>query len=335
MFQAYAASEAKSELKLFEYEPGALASNEVQIKVETCGICHSDLSMLNNDWGISQFPLVPGHEVIGIVESLGAQVKHLKIGQRVGVGWFSNSCMTCEWCVGGEHNLCESTEGIIVGRHGGFADRVRTDATWAIPIPDGINPESAGPLMCGGITVFNPILQFNIKPTDHVGIIGIGGLGHMALKFLHSYGCEVTAFSSNEEKENDAKIFGANHFVNSSDSNSLEKIAGSLDFIISTVNVALDWPSYINVLRPKGRLHIVGAVMEPLPIPLFPLLFGQKSVSASPLGSPFTAGVMLEFAARHKIETLVETYPIDKVNEAMEKLRSGKTRYRLVLKNNN
>ncbi|MDC0381210.1 NAD(P)-dependent alcohol dehydrogenase [Nitrospinae bacterium] len=335
MFQAYAASEAKSELKLFEYEPGALASNEVQIKVETCGICHSDLSMLNNDWGISQFPLVPGHEVIGIVESLGAQVKHLKIGQRVGVGWFSNSCMTCEWCVGGEHNLCESTEGIIVGRHGGFADRVRTDATWAIPIPDGINPESAGPLMCGGITVFNPILQFNIKPTDHVGIIGIGGLGHMALKFLHSYGCEVTAFSSNEEKENDAKIFGANHFVNSSDSNSLEKIAGSLDFIISTVNVALDWPSYINVLRPKGRLHIVGAVMEPLPIPLFPLLFGQKSVSASPLGSPFTAGVMLEFAARHKIEPLVETYPIDKVNEAMEKLRSGKTRYRLVLKNNN
>ena len=335
MFQAYAASEAKSELKLFEYEPGALASNEVQIKVETCGICHSDLSMLNNDWGISQFPLVPGHEVIGIVESLGAQVKHLKIGQRVGVGWFSNSCMTCEWCVGGEHNLCESTEGIIVGRHGGFADRVRTDATWAIPIPDGINPESAGPLMCGGITVFNPILQFNIKPTDHVGIIGIGGLGHIALKFLHSYGCEVTAFSSNEEKENDAKIFGANHFVNSSDSNSLEKIAGSLDFIISTVNVALDWPSYINVLRPKGRLHIVGAVMEPLPIPLFPLLFGQKSVSASPLGSPFTAGVMLEFAARHKIEPLVETYPIDKVNEAMEKLRSGKTRYRLVLKNNN
>ena len=335
MFQAYAASEAKSELKLFEYEPGALASNEVQIKVETCGICHSDLSMLNNDWGISQFPLVPGHEVIGIVESLGAQVKHLKIGQRVGVGWFSNSCMTCEWCVGGEHNLCEFAEGIIVGRHGGFADRVRTDATWAIPIPDGINPESAGPLMCGGITVFNPILQFNIKPTDHVGIIGIGGLGHMALKFLHSYGCEVTAFSSNEEKENDAKIFGANHFVNSSDSNSLEKIAGSLDFIISTVNVALDWPSYINVLRPKGRLHIVGAVMEPLPIPLFPLLFGQKSVSASPLGSPFTAGVMLEFAARHKIEPLVETYPIDKVNEAMEKLRSGKTRYRLVLKNNN
>ena len=335
MFQAYAASEAKSELKPFEYEPGALASNEVQIKVETCGICHSDLSMLNNDWGISQFPLVPGHEVIGIVESLGAQVKHLKIGQRVGVGWFSNSCMTCEWCVGGEHNLCESTEGIIVGRHGGFADRVRTDATWAIPIPDGINPESAGPLMCGGITVFNPILQFNIKPTDHVGIIGIGGLGHIALKFLHSYGCEVTAFSSNEEKENDAKIFGANHFVNSSDSNSLEKIAGSLDFIISTVNVALDWPSYINVLRPKGRLHIVGAVMEPLPIPLFPLLFGQKSVSASPLGSPFTAGVMLEFAARHKIEPLVETYPIDKVNEAMEKLRSGKTRYRLVLKNNN
>ena len=335
MFQAYAASGAKNELKPFEYEPGALASNEAQIKVETCGICHSDLSMLNNEWGVSKFPLVPGHEVIGIVESMGVQVKHLKIGQRVGVGWFSSSCMNCEWCTGGEHNLCGATEGIIVGRHGGFADRVRTDATWAIPIPDGVNPESAGPLMCGGITVFNPILQFDVKPTNRVGVIGIGGLGHMALKFLHSYGCEVTAFSSSPDKEKEAKIFGADHFVNSSDSCSLEKIAGSLDFIISTVNVSLDWPAYINALRPKGRLHIVGAVMEPIPVPVFPLLFGQKSVSASPLGSPNSTRIMLDFAARHKIEPLVEIYPMDQVNDAMEKLRSGKPRYRLVLKNEN
>ena len=184
IFQAYAASGAKAELKPFEYEPGILPGNEVQIKIETCGICHSDLSMLNNDWAMSSFPLVPGHEVIGIVEAIGEQVKHLEIGQRVGVGWFSNSCMNCEWCVGGDHNLCETAEGIIIGRHGGFADRVRSDARWAIPIPDGVNPESAGPLMCGGITVFNPILQFDVKPTNRVGVIGIGGLGHMALKFL-------------------------------------------------------------------------------------------------------------------------------------------------------
>ena len=335
IFKAYAASEAKTELKPFEYEAGILAGNEVQIKVETCGICHSDLSMLNNDWGISVFPLVPGHEVIGSIESVGEQVKHLKVGQRVGVGWFSNSCMNCEWCVGGDHNLCGSTEGVIVGRHGGFADRIRIDATWAIPIPDGVNLESAGPLMCGGITVFNPILQFDVKPTNRVGVIGIGGLGHMALKFLDAYGCEVTAFSSNISKEEEAKIFGADHFINSSDADSLKKISGSLDFIISTVNVPLDWPAYIDALRPKGRLHIVGGVMEPIPVPVFPLLFGQKSVSASPLGSPNSMAVMLEFAARHQIEPMVETYPMDKVNDAMEKLRSGKARYRLVLKNEN
>ena len=335
IFKAYAASEAKTELKPFEYEAGILAGNEVQIKVETCGICHSDLSMLNNDWGISVFPLVPGHEVIGNIESVGEQVKHLKVGQRVGVGWFSNSCMNCEWCVGGDHNLCGSTEGVIVGRHGGFADRIRIDATWAIPIPDGVNLESAGPLMCGGITVFNPILQFDVKPTNRVGVIGIGGLGHMALKFLDAYGCEVTAFSSNISKEEEAKIFGADHFINSSDADSLKKISGSLDFIISTVNVPLDWPAYIDALRPKGRLHIVGGVMEPIPVPVFPLLFGQKSVSASPLGSPNSMAVMLEFAARHQIEPMVETYPMDKVNDAMEKLRSGKARYRLVLKNEN
>ena len=335
LFQGYAASGAKKELKPFEYEAGIIAGNEVQIKVETCGICHSDLSMLDNDWGISTFPLVPGHEVIGIIESVGEQVKRLKVGQRVGVGWFSNSCMNCEWCVGGDHNLCGNTEGIIVGRHGGFANRVRIDATWAIPIPDGVNLESAGPLMCGGITVFNPILQFDVKPTNRAGVIGIGGLGHMALKFLDAYGCEVTAFSSNMNKEEEAKSFGADHFINSLDADSLKKISGSLDFIISTVNVPLDWPAYIDALRPKGRLHIVGGVKESIPVPVFPLLFGQKSVSASPLGSPNSMAVMLEFAARHHIEPMVETYPMDKVNDAMEKLRSGKALYRLILKNEN
>ena len=332
-FHAYAASEAKAELKPFEYESGILKGNEVEVKVETCGICHSDLSMLNDDWGMSIFPLVPGHEVIGIVESIGEHVKNVKIGQRVGVGWFSNSCMNCELCMGGDQNLCQTAEGIIVGRHGGFADRVRIDAIWAIPIPDGVNPKSAGPLMCGGITVFNPILQFDVKPTNRVGVIGIGGLGHMALKFLNAYGCEVTAFSSSGNKEDEAKSFGADYFVNSSDSVSLKKMSGSLDFIISTVNVTLDWPAYINLLRPKGRLHVVGAAMEPIPVPVFPLLLGQKSLSASPLGSPNSMGIMLEFAARHQIEPMVEVYPMDKVNDAMEKLRLGKPRYRLVLKN--
>jgi uncharacterized zinc-type alcohol dehydrogenase-like protein len=181
--------------------------------------------------------------------------------------------------------------------------------------------------------VFNPIVQFDVKPTDRVGVIGIGGLGHMALKFLHAYGCEVTAFSSSLDKEAETRSLGADHYVNSRDSQALEKIAGSLDFILCTVNVSLDWPAYINVLRPKGRLHIVGAVMEPMGIPIFPLLVGQKSISGSPIGSPETIAKMLEFAARHNIEPVVELFPLTQVNEAIEKLRHGKPRYRLVLVN--
>ena len=289
--------------------------------------------MLENEWGMTTYPIVPGHEVIGVVQATGEQVNHLKIGQTVGVGWNSKSCMSCEWCIGGNHNLCSTVQGIIVGRHGGFADQVRADAAWTIPIPMTIKLEVAGPLLCGGVTVFNPIFQFDVKPTDRVGVIGIGGLGHMALKFLHAYGCEVTAFSSSPGKEAEARSLGADHFVNSRDSQALKKIEGSLDFILSTVNVSLDWPTYINVLRPKGRLHIVGAVMEPLGIPIFPLLVGQKSISGSPTGSPAITAKMLEFAARHHIEPVVELYPLTQVNEAMGKLRHGKPSYRLVLVN--
>lgn len=333
MFQVYAAEAAGKELKPVEYDPGLIGPDEVEVRVESCGICHSDLSMLNNDWGMTAYPFVPGHEVIGVVEAVGERVSHLQVGQRVGIGWFSKSCMVCEFCVGGDHNLCGSAQGIIVGRHGGFADRVRADAAWAVPIPSGLGPEAAGPLLCGGITVFNPILQYDVKPTHRVGVIGIGGLGHLALKFLDAWGCEVTAFSSSPHKEEEARGFGADHFVNSSDSQALEKISGSLDFIISTVNVTLDWPAYINALRPKGRLHVVGAVAEPLSLPVFPLLLGQKSVSGSPVGSPNAIATMLDFAERHKIEPVVETFAFAQVNEAMERLRQGKANYRLVLVN--
>jgi uncharacterized zinc-type alcohol dehydrogenase-like protein len=333
MFRAYAAKEAGKELIPFEYDPGQLEPDEIEVRIESCGICHSDLSMLNNDWAMTNYPFVPGHEVIGTVESVGERVSHIKIGQRVGIGWYSKSCMTCESCMTGDHHLCGSAQGIIVGRHGGFADRVRADAAWAIPLPSGLKPESAGPLLCGGITVFNPILQFDVKPTHRVGVIGIGGLGHLALKFLNAWGCEVTAFSSSPHKEEEARGLGADHFVNSADSHALGKISGSLDFIISTVNVTLDWSAYINVLSPKGRLHVVGAVMEPMSVPVFPLLIGQKSISGSPVGSPKSIATMLDFAARHKIEPVIEPFSLYQVNEAMEKLRQGKAKYRLVLLN--
>jgi uncharacterized zinc-type alcohol dehydrogenase-like protein len=289
--------------------------------------------MLNNDWGFTAYPIVPGHEIVGVIVSAGEQVTHRAPGQRVGIGWNARSCMTCEWCVAGDHNLCLSAQGMIVGRHGGFADRVRADAAWTFVLPDEIRPEVAGPLLCGGITVFNPLVQFDVKPTDRIGVIGIGGLGHMALKFLRAFGCEVTAFSSHPDKEDEARNFGADHFVNSRDSNALERIAGSLDLILSTVNVPLDWGSYISVLRPKGRLHAVGAVLEPISVQVMSLVAGQKSVSASPIGSPGTTKKMLDFAARHGIEPVVESFPLSQVNDALEKLSGGRPRYRIVLVN--
>lgn len=332
MIKAYAAQKPGGELQPFEYDPGPLGRNEVEINVEFCGICHSDLSMLDNEWQLTQYPFVPGHEVVGTISALGDGVTKLQVGQKVGLGWYSQSCMTCEWCMSGDHNLCLTAEGTIVGRHGGFADKVRAHQGWVVPLPESLNPMTAGPLFCGGITVFNPIVQLDIKPTDRVGVIGIGGLGHMALGFLHAWGCDVTAFSTNPEKEAEARQLGADHFINSRDPEALKAVANSFDVILSTANADLDWATYIAALRPKGRLHFVGVAPSPVSSHVFPMIAGQKMISASPLGSPATVTKMLEFAARHGIEPITETFKFHQVNEALEHLRSGQARYRLILK---
>ena len=329
---AYAAETSRSPLKPFEYSLPDLGPEQVDIRVEYCGICHSDLSMLRNEWGMSIYPIVPGHEVIGRVEEVGSMVKNLKPGDRVGLGWFSGSCMTCPQCLGGDHNLCSTGEGTIVGRHGGFADLVRTHWVWATPLPDALPVQSAGPLFCGGITVFNPIVEFDVRPTDRVGVIGIGGLGHLALQFLNKWGCEVTAFSSNPDKSGELAKLGAHRIVNSRDAEALKGEAGRFDFILSTVAVPLEWSAYINALAPRGRLHTVGAVPEPIPAPAFSLLSAQRSISGSPLGSPATTAKMLEFCARHEIAPLVEEFPMSQVNTALDRLENGSPRYRIVLK---
>ncbi len=330
---AFAAPAAGKPLEPFEYTFGPLGPEEVEIDVQYCGICHSDLSMIENQWHMSAYPLVPGHEVAGRVLAAGERVKGLKLGDRVGLGWASGSCMACDACMAGDHNLCAAGEQTIVGRHGGFADRVRCHWSWATPLPDVLDEKSAGPLFCGGITVFNPIVQFDIKPTDRVGVVGIGGLGHMAVQFLNKWGCHVTAFTSSAGKADEARAFGAHEIVNSRDDKALEAAAGSLDFLLVTANVPLSWGLYLNILRPKGRLHFVGAVLEPLSIPVFGLLVGQRSVSASPLGSPATTRKMLDFCARHHIAPQIEVFPMSKVNDALEHLKSGKARYRIVLQN--
>lgn len=332
-FHALAALGAKEPLQPFEFTPGPLGSGEVEIAVESCGICHSDLSMLDNEWGMTAYPFVPGHEVVGKVVALGDNTKRLKVGDRVGLGWYSNSCGCCSQCLSGNQNLCATAEGTIVGRHGGFADRVRAHWTWVSPLPEALDAGKAGPLFCGGITVFNPIIQFGVKPTDRVGVIGIGGLGHMALKFLRAWGCEVVAFTSSDSKREEALQLGAHSTLNSRNSEELAKAGSSFDFILNTANVTLDWNTYIAALKPKGRLHTVGAVLEPMAVSAFPMIMAQRSLSGSPLGSPSTVETMLEFAARHDIAPTTETFPMSQANDAIEHLRSGKARYRIVLTN--
>lgn len=330
---AYAAHKANGELEPFEYKLGVINPSEVDIAVETCGICHSDLSMLENAWGMTQYPFVPGHEIIGKVSATGEHVSHISVGDRVGVGWHSGYCMMCDQCLDGHHNMCKSAAATIVGRHGGFADTVRAQAASVFKLPEGLNVQAAGPLLCAGITVFNPLMQFNISPTQSVGVIGIGGLGHLALKFARAWGCHVTAFTSSGPKEKEALELGANDTINSRDSQAIMAASGRFDLLLSTVNVKLDWNAYLGTLKPRGRLHMLGVLTEPLDLNIVPMLFNQYSVSSSPVGSPATIRKMLNFSARHNINPVTETFPLSKVNEAMERLRQGKAKYRLVLAN--
>ena len=330
MINAYAAKEKGGKFEPYEYDPGALGDHEVKIEVHSCGICHSDLSMWQNEWGMTQYPFVGGHEVAGKVLNKGKHVKHLELGDKVGLGWHKGYCNVCDLCIDGDHNLCLEQEGTIIGNHGGFADKVRAKDTSVIKIPEGLDFNAVGPLLCGGVTVFNPLMQYDIKPTSKVAVIGIGGLGHLALQFANAWGCEVTAFTS-ESKMEEAKEMGAHHSLNSRDDSEIEKAAGSFDLIISTVNVDMNWDVVIKTLRPKGKLHFVGLLEAPLEISAAPMIMAQNSLSGSPVGSPATLRKMLDFAARHNIQPVTETYTMSEINEAFERLESGNARYRVVL----
>lgn len=310
---------------------GPLGLDEVEIAVEYCGLCHSDLSVINNDWGLSQYPVIPGHEAVGRIVAMGEHVKGLRLGQRVGVGWNAYSCMHCHECMTGNNNLCQDVVPTIIGHQGGFAEKIRSHWVWTIPLPDTLDTSSAGPLLCAGATVFSPLVTFDVKPTDRAGIVGIGGLGHLGLKFANAWGCEITAFTSTESKAEEAKGFGAHHVVSSRDSNEILEAANSLDFLLITVNTPLDWTALLKTLKPNGRMVVVGAVLEPMQIPAIDLIFGQKRVTGSLNGGPVTTCAMLEFAARHKITPRVEHFPMSKVNDALAHLAAGKARYRVVL----
>jgi uncharacterized zinc-type alcohol dehydrogenase-like protein len=282
---------------------------------------------------LSKYPFIPGHEIVGTVTGVGSEVKDRKLGERVGIGWQADSCGICEWCRQGDEHLCAKAQPTCIGRNGGYADAIRVNAKFAIPVPEGMDSENVAPLLCGGITVYSPLRNWLARPSSRVGVVGIGGLGHMGLQFARAFGCEVTAFSTTKDKEKEARELGAHNFVNTRENGEIKKAAGSLDLILSTVSADQDFQSFIAMLRPKGTLVVLGASPSPMQISAFSLIGGQKALAGSPSGSPRDLHEMLDVAARHKVKAITEKFAMKDVNKAVEKVKKGQVRYRAVLAN--
>jgi uncharacterized zinc-type alcohol dehydrogenase-like protein len=331
MVKAYAALNAGENLKPYEYESKTLEQNEIRIKVHSCGICQSDISAIDNSWDKSKYPMIAGHEIIGEVIEIASNSSMHKIGDTVGLGWHSGYCNNCDYCDVGDHNFCSNTKKTVFSQFGGFAEEVVAEEESVIPIPLKLNLEDAGPLLCGGITVFTPIVEFGINEKHKVGVIGIGGLGHLAIQFYKALGCHVTAFTNSQDKNDFIKKMGADDVVSSTDQVTLKNLGAKFDLLISTVNVSLDWNLYLNIIKPRGRLHFVGAVLEPIKSSVFSLMAGRRSISGSPVGSPKNIKKMLNFCVEHNIKPIVEHFKFSDINKAIEKVRSNQVRFRAVL----
>ena len=331
--QGYAAKQAKATLEQSTYDLGELGPFEVDVRVTHCGICHTDVAMVDNECVISQYPGVPGHEVVGTVEAVGSAVTDLAPGQRVGVGALCGSCMRCEWCIGGKQHVCPQVRGTVMGEHkGGFASVVRVNHfLFAHPIPDAVASEHAGPLLCAGTTVFTPLLRHGVKPTDRVAVVGIGGLGQLAVQYLAKWGCEVTAISSTHDIDEQAHGFGASRFIATKGTDELQKAAAQFDFILSTVSADLPWDLYMAALRPQGKLCVVGIPEKPISVVSWNLIAGERALVGGQPGSIIETRQMLEFTARHGVKPMVETFPMTDVNAALDHTRQGKARFRSVL----
>ena len=327
---AYAATRKKGALAPFTYEPAPLRPHEVEVQITHCGICHSDVHLVDGDWGMGRYPMVPGHEVIGTVSETGPEVAHLQRGDRVGIGWQRASCLACAECLAGHENLCARNQATCVDHFGGFADRIRVDSRFAFPIPAALPAAAAAPLLCGGVTVYAPLSRW-ARPAMRVGVVGIGGLGHLALQFARAMDCEVTAISTSPDKEAEARGFGAHRFLATREKGALRAAGGSLDVILSTVFVAQDWMALVAALRPNGVLCVVGGPPEPISVPAFALISGQKTIAGSAIGGRPAIRETLDFAARHGVAARIEECPLPEAERGLARTRAGKARYRVVL----
>ena len=337
--KAYAAASAKSPIAPFSFDRRDPRESDVLIDILFCGICHSDIHQARDGWGGSIFPMVPGHEIVGVVKQVGPKVTKYKIGDKVGVGCFVDSCRQCHYCKTGLNQYC--AKGIVLTynskeydgalTYGGYSDKIVVNENYVLRIPDNLPLDAAAPLLCAGITLYSPLKHWNAGPGKKVAIVGLGGLGHMGVKLSHALGAETTVLSQSLKKQEDGKRLGADHFYATSDPETFKKLARHFDLIINTVSAGIDWNQYLNLLEIDGSMVNVGAPEQPVPVGAFPLIIGRRSLAGSAIGGIPETQEMLDFCGKHNIVSDIEITPIQKVNEAYDRIQKSDVRYRFVI----
>jgi uncharacterized zinc-type alcohol dehydrogenase-like protein len=316
----------------FTYDPPNLGENDVRVTVSHCGVCHTDIQAIDDYYGITPFPFVPGHEIVGFVSDVGREVSNLKEGDRVGIGWQARSCGKCEWCLKGETQLCmEIADTTVMVPYGGFSTSVIADYRFVYPLPTTMPSEFAAVFMCAGLTVYSAFQTYLTSPQLKVAILGVGGLGHLAIQFAHAFGCEVTAISSSPAKKEQALGFGADYFIDSNDITDLRKVYFNYDLVICTTNDGAKLDLLLNIIKKRGRLIMVG--FPDINLNSTNLVAHELSIIGSLIGNSSTMRAMLSFAQEHGITPLVELMPMSQVNAALKKVKENKARYRIVLVN--
>ena len=338
--KAFGTGAADAPLKELHIERRSVTPQDVEIEILYCGICHSDLHAARNEWLNTVYPTVPGHEIVGRVIGVGAQVTKFKVGDLAAVGCLVDSCRECAYCKEGLEQFCEPGNTIVFGSadkhlggqtYGGYSESIVVDENYVLRVPENLDPAAAAPLLCGGITTYSPLKHWKVGPGQKVGVVGIGGLGHLAIKFAKAMGAHVTVFTTSPAKVEDAKNLGADEAVLSTDPEQMSKFAKSLNFILDTVSAGHDVNAYLHLLKVDGALVLVGAPMEPLPVTSFNLIMGRRSFAGSNIGGLAETQEMLDFCAAHNITADIEMIEIQQLNEAFERLLKGDVRYRFVI----
>jgi len=332
----YAAMAEGRELEPLEFTPPDLGEHDVRVDISHCGVCYTDVHGIRNDYGISTYPFVPGHEIVGAVTEAGSSVFDLKVDDRVGIGWQGRSCMQCEWCLRGEEHLCEDIANCGTWKpFGGFSASIVVDSRFAYLLPEAMPSEIAAVLMCAGVSVFAPLRRYEAGSSMRVGVVGVGGLGHIAIQFAHALGCDVTAISSSPEKEKEAREFGADAFVLTDTPDAMKPLALSFDLLMYTSHAKGEWTNMVDSLKTRGRMIVLGFPEGSVTFDPMELVIHEMSITGSLIGSRETMREMLAFAQEHSITPKIELMPISQANEAIQRITEGKARYRIVLECDN